>query len=233
MKKGVGVMAVKKRSTTFYFLMAFFVSSIIFISGIGIGLVIDQLKSESITDNIISLQNSLQDAETELLLMDYLGGNLSCNYLMLKSSDLSEQSSELGTQLDLFEQSNQINSEAYTPLKEEYTRVLINNWLTLESIKSSCSANYTTILYFYDNDECEFCENQAYVLQYYKNVYENNLMIFALDAGINMSIVELLKYNYGVYEYPSLVINGVLYSGYQDFNELGELLNDSSIEISP
>ena len=217
-------MAEKKHSTNFYFITAFFVSSVIFISGIGIGMIINELKSSSISSSIEEMSSSLADAEIELLLMDYLGSNLSCDYLMLKSSDLSIQSAELGNKLDLFEESNQVNLESYIPLKEDYMRVLIKNWLTLENIKKSCNANYSTILYFYNNEGCASCENQAFVLQYYKNLMQNDVMIFAIDSSLNMGIIELLRYNYDIHEYPSLVINGEPYPGYQNMTVLGGLL---------
>ena len=217
-------MVQKKHSTNFYLIMAFFVASVLFISGIGIGLVIDQFKTESLDTSISGLQSSIQDAEIELLLMDYLGGNLSCNYLNIKSAELVQESADLGARLDTFEQSNQINADAYVPLKQEYTRVLIKNWLTLENIKLSCNSDYNTILYFYNNIDCEECDTQAYVLQYLKNTFGNNVMIFAIDAGLNMGIVDMLIYNYDIEEYPSLIINGALYSGYQDVALLNELL---------
>ncbi len=219
-----GVMVKKKRSTSFYFIMAFFVSSVIFMSGIGLGFVLDNMKSDIISSSIEDMRSSLQDAEIELLIMDYLGGNLSCDYLTLKSSELSSVSSELGEELSFFEHSNQINPSTYTPLKEEYTRVLIKNWITLEEIKSSCNINYSTILYFYNNLDCEQCDSQAFILQYYKNLLHDNVMIFAIDAGLNISSVDLLRYNYGVFEYPSLVINGELHSGYQEASVLNNIL---------
>ncbi|MBN1923234.1 MAG: hypothetical protein JW791_00560 [Nanoarchaeota archaeon] len=220
-------MAKKKHSTNFYLIMAFFVSAVIFASGIGIGLFIDNLKGESISASLSDMRLSLQDAEIELLVMDYLGGSLSCDYLTMKSTELGEQSTNLGTQLDVFEQSNQINPDFYVPLKQEYTRVLIKNWITLEEIKKSCNSNYSTILYFYNNIDCQLCDNQAYVLEYFKSLLGDKVLIFALDAGLNAGVVDLLRYNFNVEEYPSLVINGELYSGYQDTNVLTQILNVS------
>ncbi len=217
-------MASKKRSTKFYLLVSFIASIIVFSAGIGLGLVLDSLKSASIGSSIDELRDSITDAELELLLMDYFGGNMSCNYLVLKSEELSEQSTDLGSRLDLFEQSDQIDTNAYLPLKKEYTRVLIKNWLTLENIKSSCTMNYSTILYFYNNNNCSACVNQAYVLNYYKNLLKNNVMIFAIDSNLNISIVRMLVSAYNTQEYPSLVVNGQLFSGYQDSEFLGSLI---------
>lgn len=218
-----GVMAVKKRSTKFYLIMAFFVSALIFASGLGIGLVVDEFKSTAISSNLADMSNSLQDAEIELLLFNYFGSNVSCNYLMLKTAELSDESTNLGNKLNLFEESNQVNSGSYIPLKEDYMRVLVKNWLTIENIKTSCNADYTTILYFY-NQECGLCDNQAFILSYFKELYTDDLMVFAIDAGLNMSLINLLRYNYGVYEYPSLVINGKFYSGYQNATVINEIL---------
>lgn len=217
-------MVSKKRSIKFYLIMAFFVSAVIFTSGIGIGLVIDEFKNQAISNSITDMSESLVDAELELLMYDYLGGNVSCNYLMLKSAQLSVESADLGDKLSIIEGSNQINSNSYITLKEDYMRVLIRNWLTVENIKKSCNANYTTILYFYNNKECELCEEQAFILQYFKEIYEHDIMIFALDAGLNMSIIDLLRYNYEVYEYPTLVINGETFTGYQNASSFNKII---------
>lgn len=217
-------MVEKKHSVNYYLITSFFISGIVFIAGIGLGIAIDELKSNSIDDSIEDMSESIQDAELELLVMDYMGSNISCDYLMLKSAELEVEASELGSKLDVFEESNQINTESYIPLKKDYIRVLVKNWITLENIKKSCNASYKTLLYFYNNENCPLCSNQATVLQYYKNLLEGDLMIFAIDAGLNMSVVELLRYNYNIHEYPSLVINGVSYSGYQNLTRMGNLL---------
>lgn len=217
-------MVKKKMSTKAYMIIALFLSTIVFVSGISIGILIDEFKSSSITSNIEELHNSIVDAEIELLLLDYFGGNLSCNYLIAKSEELSKQSSELGSRLISFEQSNQIIPEVYTPLKEDYTRVLIKNWIMLENIKNSCNANYSTILYFYNNDICDLCEEQAYVLNYYKNIFESNVMIFAIDAALDIGTIDMLLSNYEIDEYPSLVVDGVAHQGFQNSTFLGELL---------
>ncbi|VVB75265.1 Uncharacterised protein [Candidatus Tiddalikarchaeum anstoanum] len=217
-------MVQSKRPVSFYLFIAFIASFIVFSSGVGIGLFIDELKSASVSSSITDLQNSIVDAELELLMFDYFGGNVSCNYLILKSEELGEQSSKLGERLDIFERSNQINEEGYLTLKEDYTRVLIKDWLTLEDIKKSCEANYSTILYFYSNTRCFQCENQAYVLNYYKNMLKSNVLIFAIDSDMNISIVKMLVYNYGINTYPSLVVDGVLNTGYQNITILGKTL---------
>jgi len=213
-----------KHNTNFYFIMAFFLSLILFVSGISIGFLLDNLKAQDINSNLQEIEESLKEAETELLLMDYFEGNFSCDYLMFKSADLGERAQTIGENVVLFEASNQVNLETYISLKKEYMRILLNNWLTLENIKESCNANYSTILYFYNNNECPDCENQGYVLSYYKNLMKENLMIFSLDAGLNMSSIDLLKYNYNITTYPALVVDGEVYEGFLDSTSLGQIL---------
>lgn len=217
-------MAKHKRPISFYLIAAFLASTVVFAAGIGLGLLIDEIKSASLSSSISSLQNSIVDAELEMLLFDYFKGNISCNYLITKSEELSGKSTDLGQRLYFFEQSEKVSDNTYSALKEDYMRVIVKNWLTLEDIKSLCPANYSTILYFYSNTNCSECENQGYVLDYYKSLLLSDVLIFAIDGDMNMSVVKMLLYNYQIDSFPALVVNGVLYEGYQGTDALNPLL---------
>ena len=213
-----------KRSVKIYMVMAFFLSSLIFFAGVGAGLLVEEMKNNQLISELASVKTSLQDAEIELKLMNYMKENISCDYLLLKSEELSRQADEEGGKLELYESSQPLNSRNYLLLKKDYMRLLVNNWLTMKRIKDSCGANYTTILYFYSNRNCAECDKQGYVLDYFKHKLGNRVMIFSLDSSLNLSFIDMLRYNYGIKSYPSLVINGRVFNRFVNSTELAGLL---------
>ncbi len=220
----------KKRPAVFYIIFALIFSGSIFVSGLGLGIFINDLKSQTLSSSIEKASNNIKDTELELLLFDVMRTNLSCDYLVSKSYELGSQAGELGDKVEVFEDYNDINSKDYISLKKDYMRVLIKNWITLEQIKKICPSDYNIVLYFYHNvEECPGCMQQGTILSYYKNLMDEQLMIFSLDSSLNMSIIKALEINYDINKYPSLVINGVVYEEMVNSSKIGEILDyDSS-----
>jgi len=219
----------KKKPSIFYITFALIFSAAIFFSGIGIGLLINSLKADTLSANIQNTADEIKDTEIELLLFNVMKGNLSCEYLVSKSYDLGEQAASLGERLEIFENFNDINSENYVNLKKDYMRVLMKNWLTLEEIKKVCPSNYTILLYFYNSPEsCSDCRSQGFILSYYKNLLGQDLMVFSFDSSLNMSIVNSLETIYGVKIYPSIVVNNKVYGGFINSSHLGEIISYDS-----
>ncbi len=211
-------------SFSYYLALSLFISTVLFIAGIAIGLSIDSMKEKSIEAGINSIERSIYTTEIELMAMDFFGNNVSCPYLNFMATDLADRNSELGKKVEAYEASNKVTYNDYQDIKKQYTLSLIKNWLIIERIRSHCNSNYTTILYFYSNKDCDRCENQGYILTYFKSLLEDRLMVFAIDGDIDLNVVKMLKYNYNITTYPSLVINGEVYSGFMDKNNLTSIL---------
>ena len=114
----------------------------------------------------------------------------------------------------------------YFRQKKDYMRVLIENWLTMEKIKSSCDSTYDIILYFYHDEEfCPDCLTQGHVLSYYKRLLGEEVMIFSFDSSLNMSIINALEKAYSIKEYPSIVVNGKTVNGFSSKDEVEVLLS--------
>jgi len=214
-----------KNSFRFYFILALFFSTLIFASGLSIGLLVDSFKENFLMSGINDLKASIQNTEIEMLLMDYLEKNMTCSYLNYKSFNLMRQANDLGSQVNDYEKANSQRTTDYVALKTDYMGLLVKNWIVLEKIKRECNSNYSIILYFYKTkDECLDCSNQGIILTHLKDKYDKDLMIFAIDSSLNAGFISLIEQSFNVTKYPSITIDNELMPGFRTMEEIEALI---------
>lgn len=197
------------------------ISTLLFITGILLGITISGQRVNILDGEINYLRDSIENIELEFLFLDMMAGNISCSYFIGEANRLAVDSTELGASVDLYEQTQRWDDPTYLSLKSRYMLVTVRDWLMLEKIKKTCLGNYTTILYFYGS-ECPECATQGFVLTYLKDKYPQQVMVFSLDTGLDVPIVNALKTSYNVTEYPSIVVDNKRYSGFVNTTYLEE-----------
>lgn len=205
---------------------------VVFAAGVLFGLWVGQEKVTELEQTTASLKSSIETAELQFALLDVLEPDVACNYLVSTANDLGKKSDELALEVERYESTQKINERDFQSLKKEYTATLIRNWVTLEKIKDACESSYTTILYFYSNNDCSKCKDQGIVLTYIKDKLEDDVMIFALDTDLNLMTVNALKESYGIGEYPSMVIRDSKYSGFISTEEITSVLCNGNKALS-
>jgi len=208
------------------FIKTTIVTTAIFVVGIIVGLWLGQEKVSAFESELTSLRGSIENTELQFLFLDVLGSNVSCTYLLKQANNLGAESENLAKQIENYETSEKIDEAAFKQLKSSYTTLLIKDWLTMEKIKTTCNATYATVLYFYSNNNCGRCSEQAIVLSYLKQKLGENIMTFAIDGDIGLNVVSALKEAYSIDIFPTLIINGVVHKGYVDLNQTKEILCD-------
>lgn len=218
-------MARPKNSFKFYLISAFFLSAMVFLSGLSIGFLANEFKQKNIAGDLDSMRQNLESAELELLLMDFLKDELGCDYFRQKSGEISMQAHELGLKVISYESNNGFLDDEYYSIKKRYVNLLAKNWLAVEKSKGICDLNYSTILYFYVNKEdCDNCAEQAAVLSGIKSIYNDDALIYAIDSSLDLESANILEAAYGIDSYPSIVINGQAYNGLIAFSQIREIL---------
>lgn len=202
------------------------ITTLIFAVGVWIGLWMGEERVSSLELTIDDLQENINNAELQFLLLDVLEKNASCTYMIQTASNLGHESSLLARDVEKYENSQKIDEDSFYLLKQKYTNSLIRNWLTLEKIKETCDGNYSIVLYFYSNEQCDLCEEQGIVLSYMKERLGQDLFVFALDTDIGVDVVGVLKDSYGITNYPATVVNNHVYKEYLDKDGLTKELCD-------
>lgn len=213
------------------FLKTAVITTVIFAVGIWVGLWLGEEKVSSLETTISSLHEDIDDAELQFLMIDVLEKEAACNYMIQTANDLGEEAGALAFEVERYENAQKIDDSSFVGLKKRYTNTLIRNWLTLEKIKKTCDGKYSTILYFYSNKECDLCEDQGIILSFLKEKLDHDLLIFALDTDIGVAAVDALKESYEITAYPSLVINGEVYTEFKTKEELTGTLCDFNDDL--
>ena len=206
------------------FLKAAILTTIVFLSGVFFGLVIGSEKVNSLERKISGLDESIQNADLQFLFFSTMDKNISCKYLSGEASRLGIEADNLGKQVSAYENAKKIKESDFHELKKRYTSILIKDWLMVEKIKKTCGENYTIVLYFYSNKNCDTCKEEGIVLSYLKEKLNGDFLVFAIDGDMDLQIVQTIKDVYGINQYPSLVINGEPYYGYMNTTKIKEIL---------
>jgi hypothetical protein len=105
-------------------------------------------------------------------------------------------------------------------LKKSYSLLEIKDYLLMKKITERCGQKPIFILYFYNNDNCEDCTKQGYVLTSLREEYPN-LRVYSFDYNLDLGAIKSMISIYKVpNKVPALVINGKVYSGFQSVEDI-------------
>ena len=197
---------------------AFAISCLIFIAGIELGSLITKQKVNDILSVEQEARFELENTVIESMLLE----QSPC----LNPSDLSNKLNDLGVKLTYLEAQYDKNDPRILELKKPYTLLEMRHYLTMKKMIEDCSYNYTLVLFFYSNtpENIDESEEQGFVLDYLGKKFDN-LKIYSFDSELDIPATKTLMAIYGIKITPSLVIDGKMYAGFHDKDELEELLS--------
>ncbi|MCW1301458.1 MAG: hypothetical protein QW507_01185 [Candidatus Nanoarchaeia archaeon] len=213
----------RKRFHLSLYVSAGIISFIIFISGVFVGVLVNEIKARSIEEGSKDVSGMLKDFETQLLLLDLFPSNSTCQLYEVQLRRLSGELGILEEELKEYENSRRIDFPEFLKMKEEYNLLLIKYWIFSENMRTKCNSTYLTLLYFY-NKECSICNDEGIILTYYKMKLREKLLVFAIDMDLNLTSTKALMESFGVEKAPTLVINSQKFDGFYDKEGLRELL---------
>lgn len=202
------------------YLSAAGISFLVFISGILVGWNINRQNVTGFQTELSKIQSQIQNFELEVMLIDTMGEEVSCDLLNSILEGLGKDTAKLGQSLIAFQNTRKLTDLELDRIKRQYTFSLVKYWLFMEKVEKTCGRNFVKVLYFYSSKDCKDCENQGYLLDYIRNNYGERFVVFALDVRLDEPIIDTLMNTYNVTEVPTLVINGETYSGFVDRNKL-------------
>lgn len=208
-----------------------FLTLIIFFLGVFIGGNVEDLRVESLYNQLQEQDLDYQNIATESSYIDFLisqneqnGSLASCNTIesayfnSINNLDLSRKKLEsyLGTSTN--------NEDEFNRLKGHYANAQVNYLMLAQKISSLCDEKLNVIVYFYaDDDTCPSCEDQGVYLTYVKQRLQEDVLVFSFDVN-REGPVQLLKTHYNITTkkgLPVLIVNGEEL----DFSTSDEILN--------
>lgn len=191
----------RKMSISIY-LAALFISSILFVSGIYIGKMIEASNVSSLSSGIENVNSKLGSMELLYLIGDE--APYMCPVFLNELADLDRQTEDFGKKISFLEEQKGVEDER---LKRDYFMLEARAFLFSQKVRSACGSNYTTILYFYTNKGCSNCYAQGKELSALKSKLGESVRIYSFDGKLGSPIVDALMLKTNASSYPSISIN--------------------------
>ncbi len=118
-----------------------------------------------------------------------------------------------------YEASGDVKNPDYVLLKRKYIIGNLRYWLLAEKSKQLCGTDAISVLYFHERG-CEQCGDEGYIFDQLKQRLGDNLLVFSIDASVEEPVIDILRAQYKIYSFPSLVINGKTYQGYMSTQQI-------------
>ncbi|RLE38276.1 hypothetical protein DRJ17_04390 [Candidatus Woesearchaeota archaeon] len=195
----------------------------IFMFGLLLGLIIEGERVSYISEMYRKESIDLESSQLQFAYLETLKDKDMCPVVFGLLDENVKASDKTRIKLENYNNDKSIRGEDFELLKKEYTLSLIRYWMLAKKAKDICDVDTVRVLYFYSDDkECPKCGDQAVVLTYLKKKFNEKLLIFALDSKFEKKepIIRLLKKQYDISVFPSLVIEEDKVEGFIDKAEL-------------
>jgi len=200
---------------------------IIFFSGIYL---FYSIYNPSQTDKeIANIRSELGKMEDEFILL-MLEDNETCPVMSHFFIESNTKFNEIGYRLRYISDSG-VQSPDFESLKEEFMSLSVRSWLLSKQIKKNCEPDITPVMFFYSYP-CPDCGRQEAVLDQLKVEHSYKVVVYSIDTtNANVTspktLPELFIYSYNIDTTPALLINSVVYKGYQSRETLDGVLTAS------
>jgi hypothetical protein len=172
--------------------------------------------------------SSIQDTLKTDILSTELSGQFLTNCNIDALSTFSENLDKAGSFISILEDKFGKNDTNVIEQKKQYTLLEIQHFLVIKNYIKNCNSSINTILFFYSNsvNNGDDAERIGKILNNLKIENKGQLMVYSFDYNMDLSILNLLKNVYKVYEPNSLVINEVnIISNLQNIDELNPYIH--------
>lgn len=176
-------------------------------------------------------ENELQGANLESLQFLYLylahleTSNVSCSVL---HTTLDKSINDLGETLDKLVQyrKDSFDKKEYDIIKRRYIIDNFNYWFMAKRVKQLCEQDVVTILYFFSDTTCSICPDQGIVLTHFKKKLGDQVLVFPIDVDLENTepLIRVIKSQYNVTKYPTIVVEDKKFEGVVPVERLGEII---------
>ena len=205
------------------YLLAAFITAIIFLLGLFLGMTIEGKRVLYIEKTSKEQQLAFEGLQLQYNWITQLSQEKNCPAIFKTFEDYIDKLAKSQERLETYSEEAKLDKADFLNLKREYLQAELNAWLLAERVKTSCNESMmSTILYFYSTDRlCPTCGQQALVLSYLKGVFKEKVLIFSIDSSLEQeSMIPLLKSIYLIAQYPTLIVDGKKFEGLAAGDEL-------------
>ncbi|MCF7860799.1 hypothetical protein K9M79_01020 [Candidatus Woesearchaeota archaeon] len=218
---------IKRKLSSDKIIVAAVISVLIFILGISLGVILTNERVNWLDEVNKEQEVAYQSVQLQAyFLSSILNNNASCSVL---HATLEDTIADLDYSLDKlveYDKDSRIKKDEFDLLKRRYTLDNIKYWLMAKQAKDICEKDLVLVLYFYSGENCSICPDQGVILTYFKKKLNDKLLVFPIDVDMadDEPMIKLIQKAYKIYQYPTLIIDGIKYEGVTQKNDLGNII---------
>ena len=212
-------------------ILAFALSTAVFIVGVFVGFWLDNLRAGEINKNLLSLDNQGNDARLQSVYYQLFADAPEpfCEAALEQNLKFNDQIYQTGLQLDRAEAANRFDPSLIVE-KKRYALLQTQFWFNAVNIRRVCDANYSTMVYFYKTfNNTEVSDEQKVQSAINLELKERcgpNLMLVVLPVDLNITTIDAVRQTYQINVTPSLLINEkTVLRGLQNFNAVSRYVD--------
>ncbi|MBD3390254.1 hypothetical protein GF415_04880 [Candidatus Micrarchaeota archaeon] len=208
---------VKRNISTGTYLLAFVFTVIVFSLGIYVGMVVDESAKAEVEDELVTLEQDLYLSRILLLTEQEMGEF--CPIYSEKLESVDSERELIGDRLEYLESVREIHDEE---IRERYYYLEFENYLLMKKMKKECGEDYVLVLFFYSEDEAS--QEQGAELDELR-ASDSRVKVFSFEGDSDSAVVEVLKEQYNVTGYPSVVVESEAFSGLRTSEEISDFVD--------
>jgi len=203
------------KSQKHVFWQALIVAAFIFASGILLGFLIENFRTEKMQDLYLEAEIQLLDVkmQNEIFSVREEIGEIGCDLLIQKNIEFADKIFEEALSLNKLEKSQKITENVKTQHKKyDLLRAMV--WLNSIETRGKCNYSYHDIIYIYDYNNPRLDQNAkqmsfSRILTELKNRQGNKILLVPIAGDNDLSSIDLLMnaYNVTVDELPVILID--------------------------
>ena len=203
--------------------LAFVLSVLVFSIGVYVGYLIDQSNQASISKEVEDISRKVESTQLLMLLED--NSSSFCPLYKSQLDSINEEVENIGYRLSYLEEEKNVYD---VPLKKNYFVLEAQSYLLSKKIKERCGDKSVLLIYFYSNANCSSCKDQGdEILRVRDELRDRGIIIkiFSFDGDLGSPVADALKTQFSVSKYPSIIVDGKLYSGTMNRETLQSVLS--------
>ena len=210
------------------FWKAFFLSTIIFLVGLNLGVFIENSGLDEIERAVIASEVELYDSNIRSsIIQNY---NQSCDTSIENTFLIADKIYGEVQSLESLDKSSSIVA-GFNEMHKRYDLLRTQLWLDASRLKDNCDNDFNLIIYLYEYDagDPEIVSLQmlyASITQEIKNNYRKDVLLIPIAHNMDLNSLTMLVDSYGTELKTSIIVNNqFIISGETNYDEISQYLN--------
>ncbi len=184
------------------------ITIVVFLIGVYLGVVFDSMRVEEVKSRITEIDNLWNDVRLmQSYIQKFSNRTEYCDFLLDENLRIGDKIYEEGLKVEEYEKSNRFSSQLILE-KKRYALLDLQFWLNTIELKKSCNGNYSTVVYFYSqNNRTPEQGFQDRVLWELKQKCGPKIIYITFPSDIDISTIEIIKNIHTIEKIPSILIN--------------------------